>query len=192
MPLIHVTLIAGYSDDLKLRLTQALSRAARAVIPAKPEATIIAVNDVPPSGYLRGTEPPQPAAEPEAPETVVQRFLTALADRDLPTAEACLAPDVSMVFPGNRRFGKLEELVTWSKDRYRWVKKRIDHLETTGGDEGPVVTCFGTLYGEWPDGTAFNDVRFIDRFTLRDGLIADQFVWNDLAEAILDKEGAKA
>jgi hypothetical protein len=45
-----------------------------------------------------------------------------------------------------------------------------------------VVYCFGTLYGEWSDGTPFSGVRFIDRFTIKDGLLTDQRVWNDLAE----------
>ena len=45
-----------------------------------------------------------------------------------------------------------------------------------------VVYCFGTLSGEWLDGTPFAGIRFIDRFTLRDGLLADQTVWNDMGE----------
>jgi len=187
VPLIHVTLIAGYSDDLKQRLCQALSHAARSVIPAKPEATIVAVHDVPASGYLRGTKPPVPAPEPEAPETIVWQFLEALADRDLATAEGCLAADINMVFPGDRHFGSLQELIAWSKSRYRWVKKRIDRMDTSGAGDGAIVTCYGTLYGEWPDGTLFEGIRFMDRFTLRDGLIVDQLVWNDLAEALLSK-----
>jgi hypothetical protein len=34
----------------------------------------------------------------------------------------------------------------------------------------------------WPDGTPFEGIRFIDRFTIRDGKLADQLVWNDIAE----------
>jgi len=45
-----------------------------------------------------------------------------------------------------------------------------------------VVYCHGTLSGEWPDGSAFSGIRFIDRFTVRAGKLADQTVWNDLAE----------
>lgn len=32
------------------------------------------------------------------------------------------------------------------------------------------------------DGRAFSDVRFVGRFTVRDGRLVDQAVWNDLAE----------
>ncbi len=51
-----------------------------------------------------------------------------------------------------------------------------------GGDTGASVYCFGTLGGEWPDGTAFDGIRFIDRFELQGGLITRQDVWNDMAE----------
>jgi len=44
------------------------------------------------------------------------------------------------------------------------------------------VYCYGTLSGEWLDGRAFADIRFIDRFTVVDGKLLDQTVWNDLAE----------
>jgi limonene-1,2-epoxide hydrolase len=43
---------------------------------------------------------------------------------------------------------------------------------------------FGTLYGEWPDGRAFEGIRFIDRFVVRGGRLADQKVWNDLGEQL--------
>jgi hypothetical protein len=39
------------------------------------------------------------------------------------------------------------------------------------------------LEGVWPDGSVFAGVRFIDRFVLVDGLIQQQDVWNDPAEA---------
>jgi len=47
-----------------------------------------------------------------------------------------------------------------------------------------VVYCFGTLYGEWPDGRPFEGIRFIDRFVARAGKLADQKVWNDLGEQL--------
>ena len=42
--------------------------------------------------------------------------------------------------------------------------------------------------GEWPDGTAFEGIRFIDRFVVVDGKITDQRVWNDLGEARRGRE----
>ena len=43
-----------------------------------------------------------------------------------------------------------------------------------------VVYSIGTLYGEFADGRSFEGVRFIDRFTVRDGMLIDHRVWNDL------------
>ncbi|MGB1034547.1 MAG: 4-oxalocrotonate tautomerase, partial [Primorskyibacter sp.] len=44
------------------------------------------------------------------------------------------------------------------------------------------VYCRGTLSGEWPDGTAFDAIRFIDRFEIVGDKITKQDVWNDIAE----------
>ena len=77
---------------------------------------------------------------------------------------------------------RLEELVDWSKPRYRFVRKSYDGFDTCAGSDCAVVYCRGTLSGEWVDGTAFAGIRFIDRFELRDGRIVKQDVWNDIAE----------
>lgn len=123
--------------------------------------------------------------------TTVRAFLEAMEARDLVRATAMLAPGFTMLFPGGARFARLEELVAWAKPRYRWVKKRYDRFDevpAAGGET--IVYCFGTLQGEWPDGRAFDGIRFIDRFTLRGGKLADQRVWNDIAE-IQAQEKAK-
>lgn len=117
--------------------------------------------------------------------TIVKAYLDAMEARDLAGARARLAPGFAMTFPGGARFANLEELIAWAKPRYRWVKKRYDRFDevpaaTPGGEA--VVYCYGTLYGEWPDGDAFEGIRFIDRFTIRGDKLADQNVWNDIAE----------
>ena len=97
--------------------------------------------------------------------------------RDLTAAKALLAPGFFMVFPGGRRFDTLEALVDWAKGRYRSARKTYERFDVAG----EAVYCFGTLAGEWPDGTPFEGIRFIDRFEFRDGRISSQKVWNDLA-----------
>ena len=114
---------------------------------------------------------------------LVRAYLAAMEARDLPAARAMLCAGFTMTFPGGARFATLEELMAWAKPRYRWVNKRYDHFDETLGEDGErIVYCFGTLFGEWPDGTAFESIRFIDRFAIRDSKLADQLVWNDLAE----------
>lgn len=85
-----------------------------------------------------------------------------------------------MVYPGDARFTRLEDLVPHMARHYRGVRKRIERFDEAPAADGTVVYCFGTLYGEFADGRAFEGVRFIDRFTVRDGMLADHRVWNDL------------
>lgn len=108
----------------------------------------------------------------------VKAYLMAMEARDLSAARAMLAPGFTMTFPGGRRMSTLEELIEWARPRYRFVKKTYERFDTSDD----VVYCFGTLHGEWPDGTPFQGIRFIDRFELAGGLITRQDVWNDIAE----------
>jgi hypothetical protein len=119
----------------------------------------------------------------DEPVGLVRAYLAAMEARDLPLAESFLAAGFKMVFPGGARFTALADLVARSRSRYRFVRKTYERFDVAAAPDGTVVYCFGTLSGEWPDGTPFAGIRFIDRFTIRDGKLVDQMVWNDLAEA---------
>jgi hypothetical protein len=114
---------------------------------------------------------------------IVRAYLDTMETRDLARAKRFLAPGFAMTFPGGRHFTELEAMVEWAKGRYRWVKKRYERFDVAQGSTATHVYCFGTLYGEWNDGTAFEGIRFIDRFTVRAGKLVDQMVWNDMGEA---------
>ena len=114
---------------------------------------------------------------------LVRAFLDAMESRDLGRARAMLAEGFTMTFPGGAVFTELDELVAWSRGRYAHVRKVYEQFdEMPGGGGRTAVYCFGTLAGQWPDGTEFEGIRFIDRFTTADGRIVDQRVWNDMAE----------
>ena len=113
---------------------------------------------------------------------VVREYLAAMEARDLALAQSLLAPGFAMQFPGPVSFTNLAQLIEWAKPRYRFVKKTYQRFDDAACADGVVVYCYGTLAGEWPDGVAFAGIRFIDRFTVADGKLADQTVWNDLAE----------
>ena len=114
------------------------------------------------------------------PEQVVRHYLDAMERRDLAAARACLAPGFFMVFPGNKRFDALEQLVESAKGRYRSARKTYERYETAGD----AVYCYGTLHGELLDGSPYSGIRFIDRFTVHGGKLVDQNVWNDMAEVL--------
>lgn len=121
-------------------------------------------------------------ANPLSAADTVRAYLAAMEARDLPAAQALLAPGFTMQFPGPVTFTSLAELIEWAKPRYRFVRKAYERFDEAPVSDGAVVYCYGTLAGEWPDGTAFSGIRFIDRFTVRAGRLIDQTVWNDLAE----------
>lgn len=114
----------------------------------------------------------------------VKNFLRIMEDRDLETARSFLAPDFRMTFPGGVSMTTLEELVAWSKGRYRSISKTFEDFDEYQDGDDTVVYSTGMLNGEALDGSAISEVRYIDRFVFRDGLIVDQQVWNDLADVL--------
>lgn len=184
MPVVTVTLIEGYDAATREALMRRLTRAVRATIAAPLDGTTIVIDEVSPASYMRGGRAARRPG-PALPDAVglVRDFLAAMEARDLARAAGFLAPDFAMTFPGGVRFTRLEDLVAWSKGRYRAVRKTFEGFDEAPGDDATVVTCHGTLSGEWVNGTSFAGIRFVDRFTIRDGKLATQQVWNDVAEA---------
>ncbi len=123
--------------------------------------------------------------EPAMAAETVRQFLRLVEARDLDGAAEFLGSELEITFPGGRIFTTLEQQVGSSAGRFRSVRKnfeRFDVVARSDGADETVIYAFGMLSGEGLDGTTFEGIRFIDRFTLRDGKIVDQKVWNDLAE----------
>lgn len=184
MPVIRMTLIEGYDDDTRRTLATRLTDAVRATIAAPLDGITVAIEEVKPASYMRGRVSRTPGAPLPSPADTVRSFLAAMEARDLDRARGYLADGFQMVFPGDRRFATLEELVAFGRQRYRFVKKTYTGFDECFGDDCMVVYCFGTLSGEWPDGTPFSGIRFIDRFEVDGGKLTGQLVWNDLAESM--------
>lgn len=184
MPVIEVHLLEGYQPEERRRLSESLTDAVRLVVPAPPEAVTIMLHEMPRDNYYRGRITRTPAAALPDPREIVEQFLFHLAARELAKASEYLADNVVLQFPHSPAMHTLDELIEWSKPRYRSIAKQIQGTEAfqSAGDEA-IVFCRGTLSGEWPDGTRFEGVRFVDRFELISGAITRQDVWNDLAEA---------
>ncbi|MFG1717194.1 hypothetical protein ACGFII_01045 [Micromonospora chalcea] len=118
-----------------------------------------------------------------APDTpgLIDSYLQLCEDRRLDEAGAFLAPQARLVFPGGREYSSLREMAAASTGTYRWVRKHRDRY-LVGDDDGRVtVTSLGRLYGEWLDGTPFEDIRYADVFVLDGAQIVEQHVYNDLA-----------
>jgi phenylpyruvate tautomerase PptA (4-oxalocrotonate tautomerase family)/limonene-1,2-epoxide hydrolase len=183
MPVVRVTLIEGYDEATRVRLGAALTDAVRSVIAAPLDGVTVAIEEVRAGNYMRGRQARRPGAALADPVEVVKAYLSTMEARDLDGARQYLADGCRMTFPGGAVFASLEELVAWASPRYRRVRKVHERFDTAVDQDGIVVHCHGTLEGQWPDGKPFSGIRFIDRFHVRDGLIVDQKVWNDLAES---------
>ncbi len=181
MPIVRVTLIEGYDDATRTRIATRLTDAVRSAIAAPLDGIAVEIVEVKPTGYMRGRKSRTPGIPLPAPAEIVRAYLAAMEARDLPAARDFLAEGFEMTFPGNVRFTKLEDLVEWSRGRYRFVRKTYESFDECFSENGIAVYCFGTLAGEWPDGTPFSSVRFIDRFEVAEGRLTGQMVWNDLA-----------
>lgn len=114
----------------------------------------------------------------------VRDYLRAMEERDLERAKLFLSPGFRMTFPGGNTMTSLDELVEWSKGRYRSITKTFEDFDVFEDGADTVVYSTGMLNGEALDGSPISEVRYIDRFVFRDGLIVDQQVWNDLADVI--------
>lgn len=186
MPIIQVTLLPGYSAAAEQRVVQRLADAIRSVIVAPASGTTAFIYHA--ATYMRDNRVFQ-GGGPELADgqDIVQAFLNQMQQRDLASAKQWLAADFEMTFPGGVVMHQLEELVVWAKTRYTRVSKTYERFDQSWQGDTTVVYCFGTLQGEWLDGSAIQDVRFIDRFELIQGKIHRQDVWNDLAYAWPDQ-----
>ena len=116
---------------------------------------------------------------------IVQELLDATMAPDPEKAATFLAPNLEITFSGGVKFSHPKEIAEFNGNRYGWVKKRYGMYDVAETDDGTVVYSMGTLYGAWSDGEAFEGIRYIDRFLIREGKIMLWDVWNDTAERIL-------
>lgn len=183
MPIVELHVLAGYDAEEKCRLGAALTDAVRFVVPAAPELVTVMIHDMPTEDYYRGGTTRRPAPARPDPVALVRDFLSAMERREIEIAQAMLGDGFEMRFPGTGAMHSLPELIEWARPRYRFVTKTYDGFDAMqGAGDAAIVYCRGTLSGEWPDGTAFEGIRFIDRFEVTGGKITRQDVWNDIAE----------
>jgi phenylpyruvate tautomerase PptA (4-oxalocrotonate tautomerase family) len=187
MPIIRGTLIRGYHTEVRRRLAERLTDAVAATIKAPLDAITVVFDEVDDGSYMRGRTARSPGQALRPAGEIAVEFLRLMEARDLDAARRHLSADFKMVFPGKTNgtpMASLDDLVTFSASRYRFVRKSIASVDES--HSGTVTTVFvaGTLHGERPDGAPFADIRFIDRFEVEAEKIRRQDVWNDLAAAL--------
>ncbi len=128
------------------------------------------------------------------PAALVNEYLRILMIPDPAGVQQFVSPQLRIRFTGGREMREPAECAAFNASRYRWVRKRIERTEVVAGGTADctVVYSLGTLYGEWPDGTAFEGNRYVDRYVVSQGLIEQMDVWNDSAEWLLDRKPGAA
>jgi ketosteroid isomerase-like protein len=128
---------------------------------------------------------------PTTPAEIVNEYLRLHMIPDPDGAAAFVAPDLRIRFTGNRPMKHPADATAFNARRYAWVKKRIERTDVVAGSnqDEAIVYSLGTLYGAWPDGTAFEGNRYVDRYVVRAGRIVQMDVWNDSAEWMLVRAG---
>jgi phenylpyruvate tautomerase PptA (4-oxalocrotonate tautomerase family) len=182
MPVIQASLIQGYDESTRRQLCERLTDAVMSCIAAPPDGVTVLLHEIPPANYMRGRRSRTPGPPSPGPVACVQGYLQAMERRDLDAAGKFLAPEFRMTFPGGADFSRPEEVVEWARTRYRSIRKTYEGWDESFSAEGWVVFCYGTLSGEWLDGSPFSGIRFIDRFQGLGAQLHRQQVWNDLAE----------
>lgn len=127
----------------------------------------------------------------DAAAALVDEYLRLLMIPDPDAARALVAPTLRIRFTGARAMRDPSECAGFNAKRYAWVQKRIERTEVVSGgtEEETVVYSLGTLHGAWPDGTAFEGNRYVDRYVVSHGRITQMDVWNDSAEWLLLRAG---
>jgi ketosteroid isomerase-like protein len=122
---------------------------------------------------------------------IVESYLERSMVPDPEGAAAFVADGLEVVFTGGRRFSGPADTTAFNAKRYKWVKKRFLRTDAALDPQTGDVHVYNTgyLYGEWPDGTPFDENRYMDTFVVRDGRIVSTNVWNDSAEILLERAG---
>lgn len=129
----------------------------------------------------------------DGPKALALRYLAAMERRDLDTARGFVTADAEFIFPGGARRSDLSAIVMGSSGRYRNIAKHIERCDLCEQADGTaVVYVLGSLYGQWPDGSVFSGIRFVDRFEITGGLIRRQEVWNNSGETRLAAQARNA
>ena len=169
MPVVKMTLIKGYSADVRRRMSQNITDLIVQMIGAVPEGTTVMIEEVDQASYMRGRENKNPLPPAPAASEIVKSYLDAMEARDLTKAASFLSDGFWMEFPGPVRMQTLQELIAWSKPRYQKIAKTYFDFSEAYREQDTLVTCHGVLHGIWPDGAPFQDIRFIDQFTVAAG-----------------------
>jgi hypothetical protein len=124
-------------------------------------------------------------------KAVTQAFLSAINQRDADSAQALLSPGGRLVFPGGTSFERVVDFLEWAQTRYRRAEYTYQAWDVVAQAERFIVYAKGTISGELLDGTRFDGVRCMERFTVHGKHVELKEVWSDTADMLRRRDQAK-
>ncbi len=112
---------------------------------------------------------------------LVYEYLKFMESRKLEKAKKMLSNDFLMIFPGSMKFKYLDELINYGKKRQFSVFKTFESFEEIKKNDLSIVYLRGKLFGISLKNKEYNDIRYIDKFTILKNKFIKQEVWNDFA-----------
>jgi phenylpyruvate tautomerase PptA (4-oxalocrotonate tautomerase family) len=180
MPQINCQLLTGYDKKTKKLLAERITDATCSAIGTNPALITVAISEILPENYMRDRSQKQPSKSPPLADKIISKYLKAMEERDIQLAKSFLNSEFLIKCPGGLIFYSLEDFIEWAKTRYKSIMKDIETIDLSFNGAETFVYCHGTLKGEWLDGSSFVNVRFIDKFHIRESRIVQQEIWNDL------------
>jgi hypothetical protein len=117
-------------------------------------------------------------------QAVAQAFLSAINQRDADAAQALLTPGGMLEFPGGTIFERVVDFLQWAQTRYHRAEYTYQAWDVVARAERFIVYAKGTISGELLDGTRFDDVRCMERFTIHEKRVERKEVWSDIADML--------
>ena len=180
MPQINCQLLKGYNKNTKKILAERITDATSSAIGAKPSLITVSISEILPENYMRDRSQKKPAKAPPMEDKIILKYLKAMESWNIDLAKSFLSSEFFIKCPGGLSFSTLEDFLKWAKTRYKSVKKEIEVIDLSFRGTDTFVYCHGTLNGKWLDDTNFFNIRFIDKFLIRESKIVTQEIWNDL------------
>lgn len=120
---------------------------------------------------------------------LVRQWFDAVNQGEPAVAIGLMSSPTAITVSGGHRFTRLEDFMVFATKRYARVRKQVEAFEACEAAGGVAVYARGRMSGSWLDGTAFEGVRWCDRFLVEQALIVDLQTWSDLAETRLPSPG---
>jgi hypothetical protein len=128
--------------------------------------------------------------QPSNVKSAVIRYIDAMQSGDVRAVKSVTVREPALEYPGGVRFSSIDALLDWARGRHRGIHHDVLTYDEIGESGDVIAYVSGILSGTWLDGSQFEGIRFIYRFTVSDERITAAQLWSDIADALRKKASA--